>query len=54
MITGQIDEDIIRRLRPQSRFVRILLPVDLQLIDMHDKVPSKFKTRHFVDVKLDR
>ena len=38
------------------RFIRFLLPVDLldEVYCQQKKVPRMLKTRHFVDVKLDR
>ncbi len=34
--------------------VEIVINEKVSLITMYDKVPRKLKTRHFVDVKLDR
>ena len=34
--------------------VEIVINEKVSLITMYDKVPGKLKTRHFVDVKLDR
>ena len=34
--------------------VEIVINEKVSLITMYDKVPRKLKTRHFIDVKLDR
>jgi len=34
--------------------VEIVINEKVSLITIYDKVPRKLKTRHFVDVKLDR